>query len=97
MPRTNQREQSLCLKPIMSVSMGVLDKFFFNGTDCEDLDNYKPGGYHPVHLGDTYSTLPGSDRPRYRILHKLGSGSFSTVWLAKDLSEEKCVCGTVDL
>ncbi|KAF8522372.1 kinase-like domain-containing protein, partial [Gautieria morchelliformis] len=51
---------------------------------------------HPVKLGDCFSTLPAgatlstnpppsSSSPRYRILHKLGSGSFATVWLARDL------------
>ncbi|ETS80605.1 hypothetical protein PFICI_08134 [Pestalotiopsis fici W106-1] len=43
----------------------------------EDIEEYRPGGYHPVHLGDI---LDG----RYRILHKLGSGGFSTTWLARD-------------
>ena len=36
------------------------------------------GGYHPVHLQDEYSD------GRYRIVHKLGFGTYSTVWLAKD-------------
>jgi len=43
----------------------------------EDIEDYRPGGYHPVHLGDV---LDG----RYRILHKLGSGGFSTTRLARD-------------
>ncbi|KAI9673216.1 MAG: hypothetical protein M1817_003079 [Caeruleum heppii] len=53
-----------------------------NVFDCdreEDRERYQPGGFHPVHLGDTL----GTDR-RYRILHKLGYGGFSTVWLARD-------------
>lgn len=32
-----------------------------------------------------------SDNPRYRVLHKLGLGSMSTVWLAKDAVENRCV------
>jgi serine/threonine-protein kinase SRPK3 len=48
---------------------------------AEHMDGYKMGGYHPVHLGDRFPSL---DNPRYRVLHKLGNGAFSTVWLAKD-------------
>ena len=45
----------------------------------EDLENYHPGGYHPAHIiGDRYHNS------RYEIIHKLGFGSYSTVWLAKD-------------
>ncbi|KAI9884235.1 MAG: hypothetical protein M1823_003984 [Watsoniomyces obsoletus] len=46
--------------------------------DVEDLEGYHPGGYHPVHLFDEYAG------GRYRVVHKLGYGSFSTVWLARD-------------
>ncbi|KAK9234416.1 protein kinase [Lipomyces kononenkoae] len=44
----------------------------------EDIENYKSGGFHPLLIGDK---VAGG---RYRILHKLGSGEFSTVWLARD-------------
>lgn len=43
----------------------------------EWIEDYVVGGFHPVHLGDVF-------KKRYRILRKLGSGNFSTVWLAKD-------------
>jgi len=43
----------------------------------EDIELYTIGGLHPVHLGDIYDN-------RYKILHKLGSGGFSTVWLVRD-------------
>ncbi|KAF2466130.1 kinase-like protein [Lindgomyces ingoldianus] len=46
--------------------------------EVEDIHNYKPGGYHPVHLGEQYQD------GRYTIVHKLGFGGFSTVWLARD-------------
>ena len=52
--------------------------------DAEDLEKYEPGGFHPVHLGDTYDD-------RYKIIHKLGSGGFSTVWLARDILEDTWV------
>jgi serine/threonine protein kinase len=41
----------------------------------ENVQRYRPGGYHPVHIGDTLS--------KYTVLHKLGYGGFSTVWLVK--------------
>ena len=61
------------------------------GDLVEDMRSYKPGGFHPVHLGDTFSLCPGSDRPRYRILQKLGQGAFSTVWLAQDMADHEYV------
>ncbi len=45
---------------------------------AESPDDYGPGKLHPVHLGDLFG---GS---RYKVVRKLGAGSFSTVWLAKD-------------
>lgn len=46
--------------------------------DEEDWEDYKPGGYHPVKIGDVFSDN------RYTIIRKLGWGHFSTVWLAWD-------------
>ena len=46
--------------------------------DEEDLEDYRPGGYHPVHIGDAFKDS------RYVIVRKLGWGHFSTVWLARD-------------
>lgn len=45
--------------------------------DVESLEDYQPGGYHPVHINDH---LHG----RHRVVHKLGHGTFSTTWLALD-------------
>ncbi|KAF7321312.1 Protein kinase [Mycena kentingensis (nom. inval.)] len=45
---------------------------------AEDPSEYRPGGFHPTHLGDTFSN------GRYTIVHKLGYGSSSTVWLVDD-------------
>lgn len=47
----------------------------------EDIEDYQPGGYHPISLGDTF------DHGRFKVLHKLGFGGFSTVWLARDRQE----------
>ena len=52
--------------------------FYFGGPGLESTHKYRYGGYHPVHLGDVYCE-------RYRVIHKLGFGSYSTVWLARDL------------
>jgi serine/threonine protein kinase len=46
--------------------------------DAEPLHRYKKGGYHPVHIEDSMND------GRYKILHKLGWGSYSTVWAARD-------------
>ncbi|KAM7215302.1 Serine/threonine-protein kinase [Rhypophila decipiens] len=43
--------------------------------DVEGLYGYQPGGYHPLNINDLL-------HDRYRIVHKLGDGSFSTIWLA---------------
>jgi non-specific serine/threonine protein kinase len=39
---------------------------------------YRPGGFHPVNIGDEFKDS------RYKVLRKLGNGSFSTVWLVHD-------------
>jgi serine/threonine-protein kinase SRPK3 len=53
--------------------------------DVEKVELYRPGGYHPVNLGDTLKSL------QYQIIHKLGYGGFATVWLARDNKEERYV------
>ncbi|KAI0002628.1 kinase domain-containing protein [Xylariaceae sp. FL0662B] len=58
----------------------------------ERLDYYRPGGYHPIQIGDRF-------QDRYRIVHKLGYGTFSTIWLARDEQIAKYVAikvGTAD-
>lgn len=69
-----------------------LGAFHWSCDDVEDITRYRPRGYHPVKLGDCFSTLPGDSlsssslpMPRYRVLHKLGHGSYVTIWLARDL------------
>ena len=51
----------------------------------EDRECYQPGGFHPVNIGDTF------DNDNYRIIHKLGSGGFATVWLARDHPKNRYV------
>lgn len=52
----------------------------------ENLEDYQAGGYHPIHLGDRLGNTG-----RYHVLHKLGHGGFSTVWLCRDSQEGKYV------
>jgi len=47
--------------------------------------NYRAGGFHPVHLNDTFK------KDRYTVIHKLGHGGFATVWLARDKIRERYV------
>ncbi|KAI2504060.1 hypothetical protein MHU86_10422 [Fragilaria crotonensis] len=53
-----------------------------SGSDYTDDEHegdagYKPGGYHPVKVGEVYNQ-------RYVVIKKLGWGHFSTVWMVKD-------------
>ncbi|XP_073206872.1 SRSF protein kinase 3-like isoform X1 [Lepidochelys kempii] len=50
----------------------------------EDPAEYCAGGYYPVQKGDTFSG-------RYQVVHKLGFGYFSTVWLCQDMVEKRHV------
>ncbi|KAJ7151276.1 kinase-like domain-containing protein [Mycena crocata] len=62
----------------------MIDPFVFMVVeDMEEGKNYGPGGLFPVKLGDLLG--PEGSNPRYRISAKLGHGSYSTVWLARDL------------
>ncbi|KAI5776390.1 kinase-like domain-containing protein [Geopyxis carbonaria] len=49
--------------------------------DAESPEKYRPGGMHPVDIGDILGE-------RYKIMHKLGNGGFSTVWLVRDLQAQ---------
>ncbi|KND89994.1 SRSF protein kinase 2 [Tolypocladium ophioglossoides CBS 100239] len=63
-----------------------------NIEDVERLEDYRPGGYHPINIGDE---LHG----RYQVVHKLGYGAYSTTWLARDQQLQRYVAvkvGTSD-
>ncbi|KAI3338693.1 kinase-like domain-containing protein [Ustulina deusta] len=53
--------------------------------DAEPLRRYRPGGYHPIHLGDQLRD------GRYKILHKVGWGGYSTTWAARDREQQRYV------
>ncbi len=40
--------------------------------------NYRPGGYHPVHIGDVFNN------GQYKVIRKLTWDGCSTGWLARD-------------
>ncbi|RYP67831.1 hypothetical protein DL771_007008 [Monosporascus sp. 5C6A] len=51
--------------------------------NVEDIGQYRRGGLHPIRLGDFLG-----DNDRFRVVHKLGYGHFSTVWLCFDNQEK---------
>jgi serine/threonine-protein kinase SRPK3 len=48
----------------------------------ETVHGYKAEHYYPVHIGEVF-------QDRYRVIRKIGYGSASTVWLCRDLRNEK--------
>jgi serine/threonine-protein kinase SRPK3 len=81
---TNNPPLNLSLSPRPTLpSESLMDDFVYTpdelAVNVEDLLRYKIGGYHPVILGDVIRSPTDAS---YRILHKLGHGTFSTVWLA---------------
>ncbi|EWZ99864.1 non-specific serine/threonine protein kinase [Fusarium oxysporum f. sp. lycopersici MN25] len=52
---------------------------------CEWTEYYRPGGFHPVHLGDLFND------GQFKVIRKLGEGAYSTVWLAHDLRNSRYV------
>ncbi|KAJ6568132.1 kinase-like domain-containing protein [Mycena sp. CBHHK59/15] len=60
----------------------VPDDFHFSSMGTtDDVTRYVPGGYHPVIIGDILRAPTGTSS--YRVMHKLGFGSYATVWLAE--------------
>jgi hypothetical protein len=62
------------LGDLINDSDSEADKIWPN---CEPTHRYYDGTYYPICIGDVLHN-------RYRIIHKLGWGGFSTVWLARD-------------
>ncbi|KAL9620532.1 MAG: hypothetical protein Q9204_008201, partial [Flavoplaca sp. TL-2023a] len=65
--------------------MADLLRFVNNVFNGEDIQKCCVGGFHHAHIGETYKS------GRYKILHKLGNGSYGTVWLARDIEAERYV------
>ncbi|KAF7556743.1 hypothetical protein G7Z17_g1257 [Cylindrodendrum hubeiense] len=51
------------------------DRFEPSVFAAEWIEEYRPGGFHPIKFGDTMAD------GKFRVVRKLGDGSFSTVWL----------------
>lgn len=51
----------------------------------ENLEGYNAGWYHPTYINDEFSN------GRYRVNHKSGHGSYSSVWLDRDQEEQRYV------
>lgn len=74
----NVCDSYFCPSKPMTTEHGVLP---WNEHSEEKITEYCVYGYHPVRIGDEFT----SDISRYRVLRKLGWGHFSTVWLCYSL------------
>lgn len=60
---------------------------------CESQEQYDPksadsnGALYPICIGDIIHCHEGC----YEIVHRLGKGAYSVVWLARDLQRNECV------
>jgi serine/threonine-protein kinase SRPK3 len=59
------------------------ERVYMPGIEVEDLEAYTVGGYHPTTIKDIF------DGGRYKVVHKLGWGGYSTTWLARDKDRER--------
>ncbi|KAI0444096.1 kinase-like protein [Xylaria telfairii] len=55
----------------------------FEVGDIEDVEDYRPGGFHPIDMFDTLLD------DRFEVIHKLGSGGMATVWLCYEKAIKK--------
>ncbi|KAJ5955962.1 hypothetical protein N7501_010241 [Penicillium viridicatum] len=84
----NQPRRAFSLTAFISVDTDYDDAdthFLYEPLEeVERFENYRPGGYHPIQIGDHFHS-------RYRVVNKLGHGSYSTTWLACDEQSNKYV------
>ncbi|PYI12964.1 kinase-like protein [Aspergillus violaceofuscus CBS 115571] len=62
-----------------------MDNLYHPEVDVEYLEEYVPGGYHPTLIGDRFGS------GRYTVVHKLGFGGYSSIWLARDQQRQRYV------
>ncbi|CCE29213.1 related to dis1-suppressing protein kinase dsk1 [Claviceps purpurea 20.1] len=70
-----------------TISTIQFDEFEY---DYEDMEGRQNGDYYPIDIDDRLNE-------RYRIVHKLGHGTFSTIWLALDEETRKYVAIKVEI
>jgi serine/threonine-protein kinase SRPK3 len=70
--------QRLAWKPLVFPKQGTILIPASEKAEEETLPGYVPTRYYPVRIGQIF-------RDRYQVVGKLGFGTTSTVWLARDL------------
>lgn len=75
---TLQLSMARHLAPTYTTASRMDHILYVSDIDAEPIHRYRKGGYHPIALGDTLKD------GRYKVLHKLGWGGYSTVWAARD-------------
>lgn len=71
--------------PVTVTMVEWTEEVYSNVADVQPLESpedYQPGGFHPVALGDTFRD------GRYVVRHKLGFGGRATVWLVQDIQQK---------
>lgn len=77
-------KSNLFFRKMADIEMGRESEYETDSSESEESEEeYCPGGYHPVKIGDTFCSK------RYKIVSKLGFGEFSTAWKATDYNRNK--------
>lgn len=66
-------------------SHASVEEIYFPEDDVEYLEQYRAGGYHPTFIDNSFQ------EGRYNVVHKLGYGGYSTIWLARDHQQHRYV------
>jgi serine/threonine protein kinase len=79
-PSTDDSEDEEChvdylFQDFFQEGVEIIDYVPVHGV--EPPEGYRSGGYHPVKIGNTLGK-------NYLVVHKLGFGGYSTIWLAVD-------------
>lgn len=80
--KRDKTENRKSVGPIQNEHGNIYSGGVPEGSGLEDAERYRPGGLHPLHLGDFID-----ESERYDVAYKLGHGLNSTVWLCFDNEE----------